>query len=423
MIDNKVRGTIDYFLDDQELLQVLFQVLERLAQSYGFKKLITPTFEFTNLFSFKKTLGYDIQNNEMFTFLDQKGRSISLKPEGTLSTIRFLLENNKIHTKNSESKIFYIDKMFRYERPQRGRHREFFQFGIEWFGSAGLESNIQVIQFVEDILNLLKIKEYVFEINYIGTSDTRKKYISDLKKYFDKNLIKLSEDSVNKFKSNNIFRILDSKNKSDVSLINGSPKIFDYLSDFEKEEFNNIKKNLKSLKIKFSENSNLVRGMDYYEGFVFEVKSKSMGLGAQDTIIGGGRYDNLINKFDDRLNISAIGFALGIERILLIAKDYLKTLLVKKTKCIIVPISEYYSIISLELVRKLRNTEIITQIDFSTKSLSKKILKWSRREFDFMIILGSETEENKVVFKNLIKKEEKKIKIEKILEEIKNGNK
>ena len=295
-MEKKIKGTKDYFGIESKKLFLTFDILETIAKSYNLSKVVTPTFENTSLFL--RTVGSDsdVVNKEMYTFQDKKGRSISLKPEGTASIVRMVLEN-KLLDNNNKPNLYYITPTFRYERPQKGRQREFFQFGIERFGNDCVYVDVEIILFAEEIFKRLEITKYNLQINTIGDSKARKKYNEALKKYVFPLMNKLSEYAKEKINSGNIMRIFDSKIDADLKLLKNAPIIKEFISIESRKKFTELKLILDKNNIKFFENPTLVRGLDYYNDLVFEYVSTDVEkLGSKSTILGGGRYDSLIKK-------------------------------------------------------------------------------------------------------------------------------
>ncbi len=306
----KPKGTKDYFGLEYAKLSFLIDKLSKVVQSYGFERITFPVFEDKNLFIRTTGEDTDIVTKEIYEFNDKGGREMALRPEGTASIARASLENNLIQ-RNEQQKFFYIEKMYRYERPQKGRQREFFQFGVESFNTKSFLSDVEMIQLTEDVLKALEIKDYRLEINSIGSIESRNNYLKHLKEYLKPHFENLSDDSKKRFELNPL-RILDSKDRTDQEIIQNAPKIIDYLTEEELSNFENIKTTLDGLNIKYYVNLKLVRGLDYYNDLVFEYIDIVNDL----TILGGGRYDKLINTLNQKQDVSAIGFALGIDRIL-----------------------------------------------------------------------------------------------------------
>lgn len=312
------RGTKDIYGLDEKIYGFIFNTFESLAKTYNLKKIITPTFEHLELFRDSTGESSDIVTKEIYRFKDQSDRELALKPEGTASIGRAILEN-KLYASKEYNKLYYIDSMYRYEKPQKGRLRQFFQIGVELTNELSISSIVDSIMLSSSLLKKLNIDEYVLNINSIGTNEERQAYINELKKYFNKNKSSLSELSQKRINVNPL-RILDDKEDSKLEVVKNAPKICDFWSQDTKEEFDKVLKALDKLNIKYEVNYSLVRGLDYYSNIVFEYVSNSKALGAKATIIGGGCYQDLI-KNDENKVINGVGFGVGVERLFEILKD------------------------------------------------------------------------------------------------------
>ncbi|TPI01589.1 histidine--tRNA ligase [Mycoplasma struthionis] len=308
---NRLKGTKDIYGLEANILDFIQSKFIKVAKNYGFNSINTPIIEDVNLFI--RTVGEtsDIVSKEMYVFKDNGGRTIALRPEGTASAIRALVEN-KINNFES-TKLYYFGPMFRYERPQKGRFRQFIQGGIELIDKKSVYSNFEIIKLAYDFLNEIKIKDFVLEINNLGSFETRNNYIKVLKEYFLNYKNELTEISLTRLEKN-VLRILDDKEEIQKDFVKNAPKLLDYLSKEEKEDFEHLTKLLKEFNIEYKINPNLVRGLDYYNDVVFEFVSTSEALGSQSTILGGGRYDGMIKSFGGP-NLNSIGFAFGVDRL------------------------------------------------------------------------------------------------------------
>lgn len=402
----RVRGTKDYFSDEAEKLTYIINTLSSLVLNFNYKKIILPTFEVLDLF--KRTLGNqtEIVNKEMFVFYDRKQNPLVLKPEGTASVVRAVLENKLIEL-GQKQKIFYIQNMFRYERPQKGRLREFYQLGVEIFNSNFIYDDIEILLLGIKILDVLNITKYKLEINSIGSLKTRNIYKKNLKEYFLNVKNKLSNDSREKL-DKNIFRILDSKDQKDLNLIKKAPSISKYLTNDESQYFNKIKILLNELNIDYIVNDKLVRGLDYYNDLVFEfISLDEKNLGSKSTLIGGGRFDGLVEQIDNTKKVDAIGFAAGIERLMLAAKIELNEIK-HKLNFVILTTDVKYNIQAIKIANQLRKKHII-ETNLSTQSLTKKLSKAEREKAEKVIIIGKEIEEDIIIIKDLKKRTQKEI--------------
>jgi histidyl-tRNA synthetase len=311
-----VRGTHDLISSNMLRHRYIVDTALSISKRYGFEEIKTPVFEFTHVFA--RTLGdaSDIVSKEMYSFVDKGGESLSLRPEGTASVVRALISEGL--SQHLPLKYFYEGPMFRYERPQKGRYRQFYQIGIELLGVESNEADIEVISLAEQLLLKLKVHDKAtLEINSIGDKDSRDQYRKVLVEYYKKHESLLSEDSQKRLLQNPL-RILDSKDKKDIEINLKAPKLTDHLNSLSLQKFEAIQKALTGLGIKFKINSQLVRGLDYYSHLVFEYRT--IALGSQDAILSGGRYDGLAETMGGP-KTPAIGWAAGIERLALLMNE------------------------------------------------------------------------------------------------------
>ncbi len=378
----KPKGTKDYFGHEYSKLSFLVKTLSNVVESYGFERVTFPVFEDKSLFVRTTGEDTDIVQKEIYEFKDKGDREIALRPEGTASIARLSLEN-KLIQRNEQRKFFYIEKMYRYERPQKGRQREFFQFGVESFNAKSFLSDVETIQLTEEILKSLNIGEYRLELNSIGSIETRHNYLKKLKEYLEPHFESLSEDSKKRFESNPL-RILDSKDKADQQIIESAPKIIDYLTQDELSNFKSIIHMLDELNIEYHINEKLVRGLDYYNDLVFEYIDIANDL----TILGGGRYDKLINTLSEKQDVSAIGFALGIDRILPlidineVENDYYIGMIDK-------PISSNSELLILKEANYLRKNNFRVITNFETFKFNNHLKKAKENHCKKIILLDN----------------------------------
>ncbi len=309
---NIPKGTKDVLPDQSYIWQFVENTARETARCFGLKEIRTPVFEHTELFQRGVGETTDVVNKEMYTFEDKGGRSITLKPEGTAGVARSFIENG-LQNSALPLKSYYITPCYRYERPQKGRLREFHQFGIEMFGSSKPEADAEVIFAAHTFLDKLGIKGARLEINSIGCKTCRAEYNKALKEYFRPNLENMCGTCRDRFDKNPL-RMLDCKEEECKKYTAGAPKILDYLCPDCKEHFEKVKEFLTALGVEYTVNSRIVRGLDYYSRTVFEFVSTEVGT--QGTICGGGRYDGLIAQLGGG-EVPAVGFGAGIERLLL----------------------------------------------------------------------------------------------------------
>ncbi|WP_245857240.1 histidine--tRNA ligase [Spiroplasma monobiae] len=405
----KPRGTedlIDLKVREYFALEV---VIRQIVDTFNYGEIKTPIFE--NLELFKRGVGEetDIVSKEMYTFKDRKDRELTLRPEGTAPTVRAILENKMYINENLPLKLFYFGSMFRYERPQAGRNRQFNQFGVEVFGPKSPEIDSEVICLSSTILNTIGLENHTVHLNYLVNGDQRKKYINDLKKYLEPK--KICDDCKKRIETNPL-RVLDCK--IDSKKFDDVIDMKDYLSDEDKTYFDNLVSNLKNIGIKPIVDKMLVRGLDYYTGFVYEVKDKK-----GSTLLGGGRYDELVNQLGN-VDLPAAGFGLGMERILIALQEeeiYISEPI--SLDAYIIGLSEKAKQFANILLLMLRKSGLKVDFDFMNRSMKSAFKQSEKLNSKNIIIIGdNELKENVVVIKNQITKEEKKVAFEKIVDVI-----
>ena len=392
-----IRGMNDLLPADSEIWSFLDSTINNLLLSYGYKYCRTPNVESTETFS--RAIGEvtDIVEKEMYTWKDNNGDSLTLRPEGTAGVVRMMIEHNL--TREGIQKVFYNGPMFRHERPQKGRYRQFHQVGAEVFGASDAKIDAELISITDALWKSLEINAQL-ELNSLGSMESRASYRETLTSYFNDNKDKLDEDSLRRLKTNPL-RILDSKNKELETLISKAPKMIDNLDEESNDHFNTLKKYLNHLEIPYTVNPKLVRGLDYYNQTVFEWVSNE--LGSQGTICGGGRYDGLVEKMGGNPT-PAIGFAMGLERIALLIHDKSKHLITDRPHLYFVSLGEsthFESMkISKNILQKLPNITITNDISIGT--LKSQMKKANKSGADFAMILGEEElAKNVISFKPL----------------------
>lgn len=400
------RGTIDLFGSASLEFNMLEEILRFIASQYNLSEIKTPIFESRDLFT--KAVGEtsDIVHKEFYDFQDKGDRWIVLRPEGTAGTIRAIVENKLLANIIAPLKVFYMGPFFRYERPQSGRQRQFHQFGIEFVGDIKITDEVECVCIAQTALDACKISNYTLEINNIGDFKSRAKWIDELKKYFQKYKSDLTEDSLARLDTNPL-RILDDKVDGSKDFVKSAPRIDEFLSSEQKNYFVKIKQLLTKLGINYVVNENLVRGLDYYSGLIFEFVSKSNLLNGQSTLIGGGRYDSLV-KMTGGPDVSGFGFGLGMERIIMATKDenidFFKT---KTLDIVMAPLSDNAVETALLINRLLRNMGLKIGMNHGVTKLEKHFKYADKNPSKYIIIIGDEELKNKVVkIKNQITKKE-----------------
>lgn len=408
-----VTGTKDILPSDIPKWNHLEKTVERVFSNFNYREIRTPIFEETALFARGIGEETDIVGKEMYTFKDRSDTSLTLKPEMTAAVVRAYIEHS-LGAQQSLVKLFYMSPMFRQERPQAGRFRQFHQFGAEAIGSKSPLLDAEMIQMAYEILKSLGLKNLTIKINSLGTPETRENYKKLLKKFLEDKRDKLSEDSRRRFETN-ILRIFDSKVESDQKIIKDAPKLVDHLDEESKADFEVIKNQLAKFEIPFEIDPALVRGLDYYTKLTFEIDSESVG--AQTALCGGGRYDLLIETLGGKPT-PATGFAAGIERILLACENE-KSFSVPDPEIDVYLIridNELESFIS-ELAGKLRKENLSVDLDYLQRSVKAQMREANKMNAKYVLFIGGdEYKEGFIKLKNMNDGSEKNIPVEKIHE-------
>ncbi|WP_035629187.1 histidine--tRNA ligase, partial [Hydrogenovibrio marinus] len=302
-----IRGMNDYYGKSAQVLDFIVESAETVLRQYGYQSIRLPIVEKTELFA--RSIGEvtDIVEKEMYTFEDRNGDSLTLRPEGTAGCVRAVIENGLTH--NQIQKLYYMGPMFRHERPQKGRYRQFHQFGVEVFGLADADIDAELIALTARLWEKLGLDNLELQINSLGSLEARQAYKTILVAYLTQHKSQLDEDSLRRLETNPL-RVLDSKNPDMKSIIENAPKLMDHLDDASKMHFEQLKTYLDDLGVDYVVNPNLVRGLDYYNKTVFEWVTTE--LGAQGTVCAGGRYDGLVEQIGGK-STPASGFAMGLE--------------------------------------------------------------------------------------------------------------
>jgi histidyl-tRNA synthetase len=410
MIKN-IKGTKDLLPNAMLNILDIERHLNIFMNIHGYGEIRTPIFESTELFSRSVGEHTDIVNKEMYTWIDQNKQSLTLRPEMTASVVRSYIQKQLWKTEPI-SKFYYIGPSFRRERPQKGRLRQFHQFGIEAIGSPNPEQDAEVISMAYNIYKMFGIDNLEIKINSLGSGNIRKKYGIDLRDSLMTFKNEFNESELIRLEKNPL-RILDSKNKKTQKIVNeNAPNIFDYISDEDNQHFNDVINILDQLKITYTHDQKLVRGLDYYTKTVFEVTSSN--LGAQDALCGGGRYNNLVKELGGE-NIPAIGFAAGVERLLLAMN--LEDNRTIDTDVYIVNIEKQYTAKAMQIADLLRKElGVAVYIDSLRRSIKSQMRHANKMNAKFTIILDLENlKKDKVLIKNMNENKQESILINNIV--------
>ena len=406
-----VRGVNDLFPEIMDKHNYIKQVGSTICKNFCYQEIDIPIFEFADLFI--KPLGEtsDIVTKENYIFNDRSNNTLMLRPEGTAGIVRAII--NAGLTQSLPQRFYYYGPMFRYERPQKGRLRQFHQFGVELLGIESFLGDVEVIKLAYSFLKKLNLLEKtVLYVNSLGDSESRLKFRNEIVSYFGKYKNDLSEESKIRLEKNPL-RILDSKDANDKDIIEGAPKFINFLNFDSKDYFEKVCRSLETLRIPFCVDQKLVRGLDYYSHTTFEFKTGY--LGTQDTILAGGRYDGL-SKMISNFNIPGVGWAAGIERIsLLVQKKYFF-----EPDVILIAQSDEINLKILKLHDLLLENDFKTEMLYSG-SLNKKLKRANKVCAKFAIIVGENELNNEVVmFKNLQNGEQELVKLDSLIKKLKN---
>lgn len=410
----KPKGTMDIYGEDAKKWIYIQHLIHELCDKYNYTYIKTPTFEATELFHRGVGESTDIITKETYDFIDRGNRSMTLKPEGTAGVVRSFIENKMFANPVQPTKMYYIGSSFRYERPQSGRLREHTQFGVEVLGTDNPMADAEIISIAVNLYQLLGLKGIKVEINSLGDEVSRTKYKQALTSYFKPQIDKLCDDCQRRIDQNPL-RILDCKVDAENELMKKAPKTLEYLNDDSKQRFEIVKESLEALEIDYEVVPTLVRGLDYYSHTVFEIKADIEGFGAQNTLCGGGCYNNLVSSLGGP-EVAGAGFGMGLERLLLALKtediDLLKN---NRLDLFIINLAKDNDEI-ISLCQTIRLNGYRVEIDYLNKNLKGQFKQVERLNPRYFIVIGDdELKEGYVTIKDNDTKEEEKIEIDSII--------
>jgi histidyl-tRNA synthetase len=404
------RGTNDILPNSIGRWHYLEEVIRKITSLYNYSEIRTPIFESTEVFSRSIGETSDIVNKEMYTFLDRSENSITLRPEMTAALVRSCIQNS-LANRGELERLWYYGPFFRYERPQKGRFRQFHQFGVECLSSPNPESDAEVLLLANHLIKELGIADYTLNINSIGNSGSREVYRNKLVEYFSKYENDLSYDSQSRLKTNPL-RILDSKDENDKKLIENSPNIVDSLDKESKEHFEAVLSILEAVGVNYNISNTLVRGLDYYSHTVFEFQSNA--LGSQDSFGGGGRYDGLFEQLGGKPT-PAVGFAMGVERLVLILEAIASNVSDTTLDFYVLFAEEELKLMAIKIAEQLRNLGFSVANDLQSKSLKSQMKDANKNKSNFVLILGKEEfEKSKFILKNMVSGQQQELSLESI---------
>ncbi|MBC8283544.1 MAG: histidine--tRNA ligase [Nitrospinae bacterium] len=408
-----IRGVKDILPEEIWKWQWVESIAHKVFTRYGFQEIRVPIFEDTRLFSRSIGETTDIVEKEMYTFEDRGGDSITLRPEGTASVVRAYIEH-KMYAPPSVMKMFYIGPMFRYERPQAGRLRQFYQIGVEAMGSSSPAIDVEVMSMLIEFFRELGLHDTQLQINSLGNQNCRPQYRETLKSAIEKHLDNLCKNCINRYERNPL-RVLDCKSEQCKEIAQNLPKMIDHLDEVSQQHFDEVRSLLDIAKTPYTINTNLVRGLDYYNMTAFEVTSNN--LGAQNAICGGGRYDTLVEELSGP-STPCFGFALGMER--LVSLVPFKEEPNKNPDIFLVCLGDTAKIPGFQAAHELRLTGIKIERDYEMGSMKSQMRKANKSNCRFTLIIGeNEINSGKYVLKNMGNGEQNEVDAKNLSTEVK----
>jgi histidyl-tRNA synthetase len=409
------RGTQDILPGTVEKWQYIEEKAKEICKNYQYKEIRTPVFESSELFTRGVGDTTDIVQKEMYIFEDRGGRNLALRPEGTASVVRSFVENKMFGNPNQPTKLFYSGPMFRYERPQAGRYRQFVQFGVEALGSEDPAIDAEVISLAMAIYQKIGLKNLKLVINSLGDSQSRLAHREALINHFKPSIGEFCSDCQSRLEKNPL-RILDCKKDRNHELMGTAPSILDFLNEESKVYFDKVQTYLSSMNIEFEVDPTLVRGLDYYNHTAFEIMSNAEGFGAITTLCGGGRYNGLVEMIGGP-STPGIGFALSIER-LIAALDAEKVDLPinEKIDCYLVSLGEEAKNYTVKLLHELRDNGFSAERDYQDRKIKAQFKAADRHQAKFVAVLGEdELKANKINVKDMTTGEQEEISLDQFI--------
>lgn len=412
----KPKGTYDVYGEYGKKILYLEDLIKSLMEKYNYEYFRTPLFESSELFHRGVGETTDIVTKETYDFVDRGERNMTLRPEGTAGIVRSFIENKMYGRADMPVKAWYYGPMYRYERPQSGRFREFYQFGVEAFGSNDPALDAEVISIPVRFYQLLGLKNIKVNLNSLGDSESRANYREALVEYFKPFIGSLCEDCQERFLKNPL-RILDCKVDADKDIMKNAPKMIDYLNEPSREHFLKVQEYLKAMNIDFVVNPKVVRGLDYYTHTVFEVEASVEGFGSSNVLGAGGRYDNLVENIGGP-KTCGVGFALGLERLLTALEfENINVLDNNGIDAYVIPMSINEKDYALNIVNNLRMNGFKVDCDYMNRNIKSNFKQADRLNSKYIIIIGEEEKNSQILtIKNNETKEEYKVKCDDLIE-------
>lgn len=410
-----VTGMNDIFGDEVSYWQKLERVSREIFHSYGFHEIRTPILEETALFA--RGIGEETQvvQKEMYNFKDKGGDLVTMRPEGTAGVVRAYIQH-ALQAQEEVTKLYYMGPMFRYERPQKGRLRQFHQIGVEVLGTDSPYADADIVIVMDRIAKEVGIKEFKLEVNSLGTMDERQKFLARLVSYFETYQEDLDEDSQRRLQTNPL-RIFDSKNEKTKEICQEAPDILEFLGEDSLKEFDVFKKALEVANVSYQVNSRIVRGLDYYEKTAFEFSSDK--LGAQSAFCGGGRYNRLVESLGGKPT-PGVGFGMGCERVVLLMQEFAQEKSQKLEGVFFVVLGDQALVKARELIQSVRDANVKADMLYESKSMKAQMRKANKGHYQYAVILGeNELEKGIVVLKDLSQGEQKEVSFNELVKFVK----
>lgn len=413
---NIPRGTQDILPGQVEKWQAIEEQARKICEKYLYREIRTPIFEHTELFLRSVGETTDIVQKEMYTFTDRGERSLTLRPEGTASAVRSYVENKMFGYAQQPVKLYYLGPMFRYERPQAGRFRQFVQFGIEALGSADPAIDAEVISLAMTLYKEMGLKKLKLVVNSLGDKDSRNAHREALVNHFKPRIGEFCKDCQNRLEKNPL-RILDCKLDRDHELMKTAPSIIDYLNDYSRNYFEKLQTYLTDMEIPFEVDPNLVRGLDYYNHTAFEIMSNAEGFGAITTLCGGGRYNGLVEEMGGP-ETPGIGFGLSIERFLAaLDAEKVDMDLSDSIDCYLVSLGEAAKDYTVKLLHDLRSNGFTAERDYLDRKIKAQFKAADRLQAKYVAVLGEDELNNHMInLKDMTSGEQKEVPLDQLIE-------
>lgn len=409
------KGCNDIYGREAKIWKYVDDVIDALMEKYNYTYIRTPLFESTELFHRGVGETTDIVSKESYDFEDKSGRKITLRPEGTAGVVRAYIENKMYGDANQPVKVYYNGTMYRYERPQAGRDREFTQFGMEILGTDDPMSDAEIISAAVNLYKMLGLKEIKVNLNSLGDNESRNAYRQALIEYFKPHVKELCEDCQERLLKNPL-RILDCKVDADNEILKNAPTTLDYLNDESRDRFEKVQEYLDIMQIKYDINPRIVRGLDYYNHTVFEIEAKVAGFGSNNVIGAGGRYNGLVSQLDGP-ETACVGFASGIGRLVMALElEKVKLPIVEDIDLFLMYVNDDEKKYATYLAQELRMAGFIVDTEYTGRGLKAQFKQADRLNAKFICVLNSEDlDNNEVKIKNNKTKEEEIISLDALL--------